>query len=68
MSARLNDMILIRAETGLREALKALACRDGVSAAEVARSALRAVVTERGAPVLPRDRSLDGPSAERAAA
>lgn len=56
MSARLNDMILIRAEPGLREALKALAARDGVSAAELARAALRAAL-KAGA-------GRDGPSAE----
>jgi plasmid stability protein len=49
-------MILIRAEPGLREALKALAARDGVSAAELARAALRAAL-KAGA-------GRDGPSAE----
>jgi hypothetical protein len=44
MSARLSDVIFIRSEPDLRARLNAAAKRDGVSAAELARSALRAAL------------------------
>jgi predicted HicB family RNase H-like nuclease len=44
MSARLSDVIFIRSEPDLRARLNAAAKRDGVSAAELARAALRAAL------------------------